>query len=243
MNRAIMELTVRQILGAKRTLLLVAFALIPVLVAILFRTTGRDTKLDEWTANTLYAGLIATTLLPLVALVFGTAALGSEFEDGTAVYILARPIPRWTIVVSKLTVAATATVALVLFSSILSGIVASGGAGSIVSGFSIALAAGAVVYCCLFVCLSIVTSRALIAGLIYVFLWEGVITSLFSGLQVFSVRQYVLGLADRIISTNPATFSARLNGIEGGILMVAVAAVAVIIAVRRLKVWEIGESS
>ena len=33
--------------------------------------------------------LIVQTVMPLVALVLGTAALGSEIEDGTAVYLLA----------------------------------------------------------------------------------------------------------------------------------------------------------
>ena len=42
--------------------------------------------------------------MPLLALVFGTAALGSELEDGTAVYLMIKPdalaggscSPRWS---------------------------------------------------------------------------------------------------------------------------------------------------
>ena len=37
-------------------------------------------------------GLVIRTVLPLVALVFGTAALGSELEDGTGVHFLTKPI-------------------------------------------------------------------------------------------------------------------------------------------------------
>jgi len=246
MNRAIMQLTARQLLGAKRTLLLIGFALIPVLIAILYRTAGKDIRPDHWAANTLYARLIVTTVLPLTALVFGTAAIGSEFEDGTAIYILARPIERWRVVASKLIVAAAATVIVVLFSTLVSGLIATAGqgdGGSIVTGFSIALVAGSIVYCCIFVCLSIITSRALIVGLIYVFLWESVITTLFSGLRIFSVRQYTLGLADKISSVNPNVFTARLNGIEAAVLMVIVAVLATVYGVRRLQRWEIGEST
>jgi len=36
-------------------------------------------------------GVIVSSVLPLVALVFGTAALGSELDDGTAVHILTKP--------------------------------------------------------------------------------------------------------------------------------------------------------
>ena len=43
-------------------------------------------------------GLVVRIVLPLVALVFGTAALGSELEDGTAVHLLTKPIRRWPIV-------------------------------------------------------------------------------------------------------------------------------------------------
>ena len=35
--------------------------------------------------------------MPLVALIVGTAAIGSEIEDGTAVYLMVKPIPRWKI--------------------------------------------------------------------------------------------------------------------------------------------------
>ena len=43
--------------------------------------------------------------------------------------------------------------------------------------------------------LSSFTSRALAIGLGYVLLWEGVLSGLFEGTQVFSVRQATLGLA------------------------------------------------
>ena len=45
--------------------------------------------------------LVVRTVLPLVALVVGTAALGSEIEDGTAVYLMIKPIPRWRIVAGE----------------------------------------------------------------------------------------------------------------------------------------------
>ena len=60
-------------------------------------------------------------VLPLVALVFGTAALGSELEDGTGVHLLTKPIDRWTIVVAKIVVAGTLTAACVVPSTVLSG--------------------------------------------------------------------------------------------------------------------------
>ena len=48
--------------------------------------------------------------------------------------------------------------------------------------------------------LSVVTSRALIAGLIYVFIWEGLVNGLFAGTRLLSVRHYTLGVADSIVT-------------------------------------------
>ena len=36
--------------------------------------------------------LVVRTVMPLVALIVGTAAIGSEIEDGTAVYLMVKPI-------------------------------------------------------------------------------------------------------------------------------------------------------
>ena len=43
-----------------------------------------------------------------MALILGTAALGSEIEDGTAVYLLTKPIPRWLVALAKIVVAVAA---------------------------------------------------------------------------------------------------------------------------------------
>lgn len=279
MNRAIIELTARQLIGKRRTLLLLLFAAIPIAIAIIFRVSSADNGfypatagnpaavglIDEqlhWTATVLYSNLIVSTLLPLCALIFGTAALGSEIEDGTAVYILATPIPRWKIILSKLLVSWFATMVLVLPASAIAAAIALAGAGGysveaasgvlvpvtgggwgILVGFSVAIAAGSLVYCAIFVMLSAITSRALIAGLIYVFFWEALITRLFTGTRILSVRQYTNGIASLISQTTKSTFDAPLNGAAAIILLLLVTAFTTWYAVRRLHRWEIGEST
>ena len=244
MNAAILELTVRQLLGKRRTLLMLAFVLLPVGIAVLYRINGHNVDHSRWTASVLEARLLVGTFLPLCALIFGTAALGSEFEDGTAVYLLSKPIPRWRIIVSKLLVAWVATAALALLACLVSGAIAIRDVPDqgILLGFGVALIGGAFVYCCLFVFLSVVTGRALITGLLYVFIWEGLITTLFSGTRVLSVRQYTLGLAKAISNTTTQTFDAKLGGSEAVILMVLVSAIATWLAIRALQRWEIGET-
>ncbi len=258
MNLAIIQLTARQLLGQKRSLLLFASALIPVLIAVVYRFSDASNNLlvvpgtnqvisqqFRWVSDVLLSQLIIGTLLPLGALIFGTAAIGSEIDDGTAVYLLSKPIPRWKVVASKLVVAWAVTTALVLLSTVVSTIIALDSPFDyhILIGFSIGAAAGALVYTTFFILLSIVTSRALIVGLLYVFIWEAVLTRLFDGLRFVSVRQYARGVADKVVNAPEVVYTAPLNGTVAVILVVAVSALLFIYAARRLAVWKIGEST
>lgn len=244
MNRALIRLTARQLLGQKRTILMLLFALVPVLIAVLYRVAGNDDP-QRWAASALNGRLIVGTFLPLAALVFGTAALGSEFEDGTAVYILSKPIPRRVIVLSKLLVSWLATAGIVLAASVVATVIALWGEprDGIVLGFALAVVAGSLAYCALFTWLSVVTSRALIVGLLYSFIWEGVITRLFAGVRFLSVRQYTLGIADTLVDVPSRVFNPRLDAGEAWVFAAIATAATVLLAVRRLRRWEIGEAS
>ncbi|OAI39624.1 hypothetical protein AYO38_07375 [bacterium SCGC AG-212-C10] len=246
MNSVIINLTARQVLGRRRIIFLLLAALVPSLIALAFRVSsdGIDPTPQEFASRGLYETIILYVLLPLCALVMGTSVLGGEIEDGTAVYLLAKPVPRYEIIISKLVVAWAATSVLVVISSLVSGLIvlAGEGGGDIIIGFTVAVVLGAFAYSCLFLMLSVMTSRALIAGLIYVFVWEGVVTSLFRGTKFLSVRQYSVGVADQIASL-PREARANLNGIEALLLIAIVSAFATLYAVRRLQRFEIGESS
>ena len=185
--------TLRGLLGRRRTLLMVLLVGLPLLVAVLLRIGGNSIAPDE-----ILSPMVVRTILPLVALVFGTAALGSELEDGTAVYLIVKPIPRWRIIGAKMLVAAGLTAALILPASVATGIVAAGvGPGSLATTFAYALAAsvGGAAYACAFVALSAFTGRALIIGLAYTLIWEGILAGLLEGTKFLSVREATLGIA------------------------------------------------
>ena len=135
--------------------------------------------------------------MPLVALIVGTAAIASEIEDGTAVYLMIKPISRWRIALAKAAVAAGMTVALVVPAVILTGILAGTRATPATSifGFSIACLVGGSAYAIAFMTLSVFTSRALLVGLAYTLIWEGVLAGLLEGTKFLSIRQATLGLA------------------------------------------------
>jgi len=243
MNGTIIGLTARQLLGQKRTVLMLLFALVPVLIAGAYRLSDADDA-RHWAASGLNGRLIVGTFLPLAALIFGTAALGTEFEDGTAVYILGKPVSRRVVVLSKLLVAWLATAGVVLVPTIIgTGLVLRGEPREgIVAGFALAVVAGSLVYCAAFVWLSIATSRALIVGLLYAFIWEGVVTRLFSGVRYLSIRQYTLGIADTVIDAPRRVYDPRLEAGTAAILAAVVTVGMVALAIRALRRWEIGEA-
>ena len=240
----VLTLTLRQLLGQKRVLFLGAVALLPLVAAIIYRASSSDVIAAEFTAQVVLYGLVVTALLPLTAVLLATAALGSEIEDGTIVYLLAKPAERWRIVAGKLLAAWGATAVVVLGSALVGGAVALAGEGDwrVLGGFLLALVAGSLAYSSLFVMLSLFTSRALIAGLVYAFIWEGVITNFAPGVQRFSIREYTASIAEAAADTQPWVFDADLGITFSAILAVVVTAVATALAAWRLSRFELGEA-
>ena len=247
MTAELLWVSVRQLLGRRRTALLVLLACVPLLPALAFRAAGADTgsiEGDRAFIESVFDALGVTLLLPLVALLFGTAVLGADIEDGTALFLLAKPVPRWRIVLAKLGVAATATCVLTAGSAVATGLLALGGvpgASGLVAGYAVGMVAGGIVYSAVFVALSLLTSRALIVGLVYVIIWEGVLANFFSGIRVLSVRQYTLGIADAAGVGGRITPDA-LTGSSALVLATVVAAAAVLLAIRRLQAFEVPQA-
>jgi ABC-2 type transport system permease protein len=243
MNRTVFSLTLRQFFGQRRSLLLFLLALVPLGVALIYRA-GDQVDQQDWTANVLLNGIVITTVLPLACLIFGTSALGSEIEDGTAVYILARPVPRGEIIVAKFAAAALAVAVFIVPATALAALIALQGASEqgIATGFALATFLGVAAYTGVFILLSVASSRALIIGLAYVFIWEGIVTELFAGTRWVSIRQYCLGVADLVSSVREEDFNAELNGLAALILTGCVTLVALALATQRLRRFELTET-
>jgi ABC-2 type transport system permease protein len=229
--------TLRALLGRRRTLLMVLLAAMPVLLGLLVRA-NEDELRTEVLGPTL-DGFVIRVVLPLVALVFGTAALGSELDDGTGVHLLTKPIDRWMIIVSKTVVAGSLTAALIVPSTVISGLLMGGfGSAAVQVTFAFALAnlVGSYLYTAIFLVLSAITTRGLIIGLGYALIWEGVVAGLLPGSQVFSVREYLTGIA---VTLSPQALEDSLVG-AGGFLYAAIAlALALAIGSVRLSRYEV----
>lgn len=188
----LIEVTLRGLLGRRRTILLVLLAGLPVLIALLVRASGGRPDADR-----VLDTLVVRTVMPLVALIVGTAAIGSEIEDGTAVYLMIKPIARWRIALAKTLVAAGLTAALVVPSVVLTGMLLGTRTDPMTAivGYSVACLIGGSAYAAAFMTVSVFTSRALLLGLAYTLIWEGVLAGLLEGTRFLSIRQATLGLA------------------------------------------------
>ncbi len=231
----IVALTLRSLVDRRRFWLMVLLAAVPVLMAIVGSIFGGDVF-----SRRIFDQLIVRTVLPLIALVFGTAALGTELEDGTIIFLLTKPIRRFRIVLAKGVVAAGLTAALIVPATVLTGLVAASQQASLVSStvaYAIAAAVGGTAYALGFLALSSFTSRALAIGLGYVLLWEGVLSGLFEGTQVFSVRQATLGLAEMLQGADDA--GETIGGVTSVVVLGAVILGSLALATWRLSRYQL----
>jgi ABC-2 type transport system permease protein len=227
--------TARGVLGRRRTWLMVLLAALPVGVALLVRLSGGHPNVQ-----TILDTLVVRTVMPLLALVLGTSVLGSELEDGTAVYLMVKPVPRWRILVAKMAVAAGVTVALVFPATVATALLTVGrGALSVQDSLAYALAvsAGGVAYACAFVTFSAFTGRALILGLCYVLIWEGTLAGLLEGTRFLSIRQATLGLTAHV--TGASGTPPPLDWTVAAAILLVVVAGAVLLGTYRLSRFQI----
>jgi ABC-2 type transport system permease protein len=236
----IVRVTLRQLLGRRRTLLLVLLSALPVLLAVAFRMGG-ETDIERFTRR-IFDTVTLTILLPLVAILFGAGAFGAEIDDGTVVYLLAKPIPRWLVVAAKAFAAVAMSIALTGTSTLVAGLVDLAPAGqdgiSAVLAQVVAVVVGSVCYAVLFLTLSLFTRRALVIGIGYMLVWEGALSSILPGIANLSIRQYSIGAASAIynLSVNRTVLvPADTAFLLSGVLIVA----ALIIATWKLMRFEL----
>lgn len=231
----VVALTLRGLVDRRRFWLMVLLAAVPVLIVLVGRAFGGDLFSER-----IFDQLVIRTVLPLIALVFGAAALGSELDDGTIVYVLTTPLRRVRIVLAKGLVAAGLTVALIVPATLLTGLVAASQDSSLVGptvAYTIAAAVGGSAYALGFLALSSFTSRALAVGLGYVLLWEGVLSGLFEGTRAFSIRQATLGLATEL--SDPGAAADTIGGTASMVTLALVIVGSLALATWRLSRFQL----
>ena len=147
MNATVAMLTTRTVLGRRRTVLLLLLPLVLLALctfARVFAAMDDDVaaQLGQGLAADLLGGFGLAVLLPLLGLIAGTGAIGSEIDDGSIVYLLAKPLNRFSIVLTKLVVAFAVVTAFGAVPVVLGGLIMTGELGELSLGFGAGSAAG-----------------------------------------------------------------------------------------------------
>jgi ABC-2 type transport system permease protein len=228
-NPTVASITARATLSRRRAVLFAVPALILIGLTLVLRasrpagTPWPDTVLGDFGFS---------ILLPLTALIIGTGVLGAEIDDGSVVHLLATPVRRADVIVTKFAVAAGLTALFTAVPELIAGLIAPSPARLALALFAGALV-GSVVYSAVFVLASALTTRAIAFGLLYVAVWEGLLGNLVGGVRILSVAHYSLGVANAIYPD--PDLRAGLGLATALVLAVTVTAGGLYLATRRLR--------
>jgi ABC-2 type transport system permease protein len=233
MNLTIARLTALALLGRKRVLLLIPMPAL--LIGLTLIANATPASIEDW-GPIVFGQLGLAVILPLTALVIGSSVIGLEIEDGTITHLLTKPLPREEIVLAKLAVAWAVCVAAAAVPIAVAGAVT--GSAGLAARLGLGATVSALAYSAVFLALSLVTRRPVAVGLVYIILWENLLTRFVDGTRVLSIRQYAASL------TNASWLPTHLAPVTATILAVLITLAATITATARLRSFSLsGETS
>ena len=250
-NPTVAWITLRATLSRKRALLFALPAAILILLTVALRASRPPTR--PWPSHVL--GTFGfSVLLPLTALIIGTSVLGAEIDDGSIIHLLATPVRRSSVVVTKFLVATGLTMVFAAIPELIAALIAGGGSvrptrhrqggpgsvglttistGKLALGLFVGALAVSVIYNAVFVMVSVATTRAIAVGLLYVLVWETLLSNFVSGVKLLSVSHYGLGIANGFV--NDPELQAGLTVATSVVMGVIVTGLALALAVNLLS--------
>lgn len=232
----ILSLSMRQLAGKWRVVLICALAALPVGLTLFIKLVGgEDAGFSADFINVALGGMIIGAVMPIVLLTLAVAAFGNELEDRTLGFLIARPIARHNIVLPKMLATVIIGGPVIILSGVASTVIG-GGSAQAAAAVAVAMAVGVVVYSSVFTWAGLMTSRAIGFAIIYVLVWEGAISTFLGGVRYLSIRAYILGIMYAIDKKSFDPLSDGVIELPAAIVgAVAVTAVFFWLAVLRLR--------
>jgi ABC-2 type transport system permease protein len=229
LNPVVLRITLRATLGRKRALVFLLVPLVLILITVALKVVAKS---PVWPAE--FLGVFGfSVVLPLTALIIGTSVVGAEIDDGSIIHLLATPVNRPSVVISKFTAAVLLTIIFGAIPLYLAAAIAKGPADRLAVGLLAGAMVAAVAYNAIFVMLSLLTTRAMAVGLLYLLVWEGLLGNLIGGVRVLSVGQYSVSIANSIARS--PDLNAHLTTETAIVMAIAVSIAALALAGRRLS--------
>jgi ABC-2 type transport system permease protein len=244
-NPTVAWITTRATMGRKRALLFALPAVILIVVTVALKASRPPSR--PWPSHVL--GTFGfSVLLPLTALIIGSSVLGAEIDDGSVIHLLATPVRRSSVILTKFAVATVLTIIFAAIPELIAALIAGGGdteaavtvhpgsppvvvPGTVINstdfaiGLFVGALVGAVIYNAIFIMTSVATTRAIAVGLLYVLIWEVLLSNFVSGARLLSVSHYSLGVANGI---------AHDSSLNAGLTVTVSIAMGVIVTVAAL---------
>jgi len=211
------RLTYRALLGRRRALILGALPALLIVIAVLVRALAGA---DDQTASDLLGGFALATMVPIIGVIAGTGAIGPEIDDGSVVYLLAKPVKRPTIILTKLFVSIAVTMAFSALPTLIAGLILNGNGQQVAVAYTVAALVASIAYAAMFLLLGTVSRHAVIFGLVYALVWEALFGSLVSGARTLSVQQWALAVAKKVTGSDLVTSDVSLA--TGTVLLIVV---------------------
>ena len=230
-------LTLRQLTGKWRLLIMTVLASLPVFVAMLTMRSDRAPSVGEFEMIVLSA-MLAGSIAPLVVLAIAAPAFANEIEDRTLANLTLSPIPRWQIAVPKLLATITVAAPFMAASAFITSHLAFLADTTATIAVTVSAIVGVALYASAFVWLGLVSTQAIGIGLLYIVLWEGFFSGFVSGVRLLSIRHYAIALMHGL---DPRRFAeVEHMGFAAAIAVsVVVFAGFLILSIRRLRQMDV----
>lgn len=198
LNVTVAQLTARSLLGGRRLWLLVALPGVLLLLAVLARWLAGE---SEGVTVGLLGGFALATVVPLLGLIVGTGAIGPEIDEGSIVYLLSKPLSRFSIATTKVVVAVSLVAVFAAAPTFVAGLILSGTADRLALAYAVGALVAGTAYGALFVLLAVTTRHAVVVGLLYALIWETLIGSFVPGAQALSIQQWALAITEKVLGS------------------------------------------
>jgi ABC-2 type transport system permease protein len=209
-NRTIAQFTYHALLGRRRMMLLLILPALLIAMALVIRlAAGSD--IDPMITAHLLQHFALGAIVPLLALLAGTGAIGSEIDDGSIIYLLAKPVRRSEIVLTKLAMAIGCVAVFGALPILVTGWIMTGSAQNLPVAFGVAAFVAGTAYCVGFLLLAVVSRHAVVIGLAYALAWESLVGGYLPGAGALSIQQWALAVADAMTSSPDVDGMVRLS--------------------------------
>ncbi len=238
----ISTLTLLQFSSGKAIRFVVFFATLPALFGVIYQVGTIDDSPSQFISEIMLDVMLGT-LLPIATLILATTAFGDEIDDRTLVYLVLKPISRLRIVSEKYLAVAETTILSLWFGLILTWIIAASGdlAGTadVLLAALVTILVGVAAYGAVFIAVSLIIPRALVVGILYVLIWESLLSRVIPGVWVLSIRHYVQSIYVRMVTETSLSLDNAVQLYSALPALLALITAALLLASLRLRTMDL----